>query len=60
MGQATNPIKLFIGGQIVGRNARLQQLVAQRGIPAPRVNAALAEIGDFADGDGCYVKMMVM
>ena len=54
MRQAANPVQLFIGGQIVGRNARLQQLVTQRGIPAPGIDAAIAEIGDLADGDGRY------
>ena len=38
----------------------MQQLVAQRGIPTPRVNAARAHISDFADVDGRYLQMTVM
>ena len=35
-------------------------MIAQRGIPAPRVNAARAQISDFADVDGRYIQMTVM
>ena len=60
MGKAAYPVQLFISGQIIGRNAGLQQLVAQCGIPSPGVNAAMAQIANLADGNRQDVEMMVM
>ena len=59
MRQTTNPVQLPIGGEIFGRDSRLQQTVAQRGIPAPRMNAAWAQFSDFAEMDRRYIEMMI-
>ena len=58
--QASNPPQLLVGRQIIGRNSRLQQLVAQCGIPPPRLNVTGSQFSDLTDCYGCDFKVMVI